>query len=137
MPVRSTLYSLERNKMDVKTYDHDTNSVAVMHKPEFYTSIADWKPVTTEQFVKLLHGYDLLPQNSDEHGHSLMSRTVARIGYKRDGKYIVIHYSRKSVDNPVSSPVLMTMHDDGRSQPLCFASTKYGQLVDQYQVTQK
>lgn len=91
--------------------------------PQVYTSVADWKPVTPEQFVHLLHGYSTEDKSLDDFNHGLMTATSLILDPTTN---CTIWYVPKEVDSPVSSPVLMTMNTVGSNKVVCFASTKYG-----------
>lgn len=91
--------------------------------PHLYTSVSDWKPVTPERFVALLHEYHTQDRSIDDYGHGVMSTT----SYHLDSvTTAVIHYVPKEQGSPVSSPVLMTVTYAHTGKVVCFASLRYG-----------
>lgn len=107
----------------IRTYPKRTDSVGVKDSPELYTSIAHWKPVTPEQFLKLLHGYSVDDPCLDENMHGLMTSTSFRVDPQTFG---TIWYIKKAEGSSVSSPVLLTLSSEERLMQ--FASTQYGAL---------
>ena len=90
--------------------------------PAVYTSVHQWKPVTPERFVQLLHGYSTDDVALDDFNHGLMSSMSYHLGRSAE---VTIWYVPKEAGSPVSSPVLMTMTAPG-GKTLCFSSTQFG-----------
>jgi hypothetical protein len=95
--------------------------------PHLYTSVIDWKPIPVEQYVTLLHDYQTLDQAIDDYGGGVMSTKAFAMG---GDTTVVITYLPKAEGSPVSSPVLMTIRNEKTLKAICFASLRYGIVVD-------
>jgi hypothetical protein len=94
----------------------------------FYTSVHQWKPIQTDRFTQLLFDYGAEPQNTDDFGNGLMITKAFQLDR---ATHAIIHYSRKHVESPIRSPVLMMIRYGG-SKPkiITFASLIYGIEAD-------
>lgn len=100
----------------------ETRQIAV--DPHVYTSVHQWKPVTPERFLALLHQYTTHDWSIDEFGNGEMSTKSMHLDHQTTA---TIHYQPKSTGDCVSMPVLMTMEYGGsKARFLAFASTQNG-----------
>lgn len=90
------------------------------------TCVADWKPVTPEQFADLTHLYCTVcaEDGTSRDGHDGLHPFAMKLDRMSTA---VIYYMPSSGQAPdaISSPVLMTvLRSDGKT--MCFKSLKYG-----------
>lgn len=102
--------------------------------PHVYTSVHQWRPISAERFVALLHEYMSEDRALDDFNHGKMHSTGYNLDRTAEAQ---IFYIPKEADSPISSPVLMTMRDGDSGKVICFASTRYGKLAGQIGVDEK